>query len=200
MWLVTQKQIACLTKCCCATAIQKLEKVSMQNQAHRIKVRNSLQEEVPDNEPNYQLHRFVLYVYCQHTIICSMCLINVPGKLMISTHWSCLPIAMSFMPGQPNPCKWKSGILAGKDLQDGGTWMGVAPDGRFAALTNYRDPAMMRTDRPSRGQIVRQFLEEMSVSELHLWLENMVQTIMDSTCCMATWTHYIITLLSGMKE
>lgn len=67
--------------------------------------------------------------------------------------------------------KWNSGILAGKDLQDGGTWMGVAPDGRFAALTNYRDPAMMRTDRPSRGQIVRQFLEEMSVSELHLWLE-----------------------------
>jgi uncharacterized protein with NRDE domain len=31
-------------------------------------------------------------------------------------------------------------ILAGRDLEKMGTWMGVTTSGRFAALTNYRDP------------------------------------------------------------
>lgn len=32
-------------------------------------------------------------------------------------------------------------LLAGRDLEAGGTWMGLARNGRFAALTNYRDPS-----------------------------------------------------------
>lgn len=49
-------------------------------------------------------------------------------------------------------------VLAGKDLTAGGTWMGINKQGRFAALTNYRDPAMSRKNPPSRGQIVLQYL------------------------------------------
>jgi len=45
-------------------------------------------------------------------------------------------------------------ILAGRDLRAGGTWMGVARSGRFAALTNYRDPGRERGDAISRGQLV----------------------------------------------
>ena len=49
-------------------------------------------------------------------------------------------------------------VLAGKDIEAGGTWMGVTIDGRFAALTNFRDPAQMQNDRPSRGKLVADFL------------------------------------------
>jgi uncharacterized protein with NRDE domain len=49
-------------------------------------------------------------------------------------------------------------VLAGRDLQAGGTWLGVTLDGRFAALTNYRNPADKRTDAPSRGSLVSDFL------------------------------------------
>jgi len=49
-------------------------------------------------------------------------------------------------------------ILAGRDLQAGGTWLGVTRSGRFAALTNYRDPAAVVPDAPSRGALVSDFL------------------------------------------
>ena len=49
-------------------------------------------------------------------------------------------------------------ILAGRDLSGGGTWLGVSTRGRFAALTNFRDPPTHRTDVPSRGELVKAFL------------------------------------------
>lgn len=49
-------------------------------------------------------------------------------------------------------------ILAGKDLQEGGTWMGVTTNGRFAALTNYRDPSSYKPQAPSRGHLVHNYL------------------------------------------
>jgi uncharacterized protein with NRDE domain len=51
-------------------------------------------------------------------------------------------------------------ILAGRDLDGGGTWLGVTLDGRFAALTNFREPGKHRTDAPSRGGLVEAFLKE----------------------------------------
>ncbi|PIE75310.1 MAG: hypothetical protein CSA18_00400 [Deltaproteobacteria bacterium] len=51
-------------------------------------------------------------------------------------------------------------IIAGRDLQSLGTWMGINKNsGRFAAITNYRDPSMIKTEVKSRGVIVSSYLE-----------------------------------------
>src|SRR5258708_8722587 len=55
-------------------------------------------------------------------------------------------------------------ILAGRDLEAGGTWLGVTRTGRFAALTNYRDPEQRLRSAPgaaalSRGTLVTSVLE-----------------------------------------
>lgn len=49
-------------------------------------------------------------------------------------------------------------ILAGRDLKAGGTWMGVTRNGRFAAVTNFRDPGDKRSTARSRGELVTRFL------------------------------------------
>ena len=51
------------------------------------------------------------------------------------------------------------GILAGRDLQAGGTWLGVNCNGRFAAISNYREPLFKASKLEySRGHLVRDFL------------------------------------------
>jgi uncharacterized protein with NRDE domain len=54
----------------------------------------------------------------------------------------------------------QSQILAGKDLQAGGTWLGVSRSGRLATLTNYRTSVPVRTNTPTRGELVVQFLQD----------------------------------------
>lgn len=54
-------------------------------------------------------------------------------------------------------------LLAGKDLKEGGTWMGITTNGRFATLTNYRDPAAFNPAAQSRGHLVYNYL----VDEAH---------------------------------
>ncbi|HEY6435716.1 MAG TPA: NRDE family protein [Ignavibacteriaceae bacterium] len=49
-------------------------------------------------------------------------------------------------------------LLAGKDLQGGGTWLGITKQGRFAAITNFRDLKNHRNDAPSRGNLTLDFL------------------------------------------
>ncbi|MBI1890837.1 MAG: NRDE family protein [Burkholderiales bacterium] len=51
-------------------------------------------------------------------------------------------------------------VYAGRDLQGGGTWMGITRDGRFAAITNIRNPADVKTNAPSRGMLVANYLAE----------------------------------------
>jgi uncharacterized protein with NRDE domain len=46
------------------------------------------------------------------------------------------------------------GILAGRDLKSGGTWLGVSDAGRFALVTNVRGPGYPDPDRASRGALV----------------------------------------------
>lgn len=48
-------------------------------------------------------------------------------------------------------------IFAGRDLVSGGTWLGITNGGRFAAVTNYRDPNAPIGQR-SRGLLVSDFL------------------------------------------
>ena len=49
-------------------------------------------------------------------------------------------------------------LLAGRDLEQGGTWMGVTRGGRFAAVTNYRDPARTAAAPRSRGELPLAYL------------------------------------------
>ena len=50
------------------------------------------------------------------------------------------------------------GVLGGRDLERGGTWLGVTETGRIAAVTNYREPGRKIEDAPSRGLLVSDFL------------------------------------------
>jgi len=69
------------------------------------------------------------------------------------------------------PAQWSpgaQGILAGRDLDAGGTWLGVTRQGSFAALTNYRDPARQRADAPTRGRLVPEILARTSAPAARL--------------------------------
>jgi uncharacterized protein with NRDE domain len=59
--------------------------------------------------------------------------------------------AAAFWPDAPQ-------VLAGRDLEAGGTWLGVSRQRRFAALTNYREGGRQRVDARSRGALVADFL------------------------------------------
>jgi len=57
------------------------------------------------------------------------------------------------------------GIIGGRDLEAGGTWLGITDRGRFAAVTNVREPGMAKGKR-SRGALTRDFLiAELSASD-----------------------------------
>ena len=50
-------------------------------------------------------------------------------------------------------------LLAGRDLQAGGTWLGITATGRFAAVTNIRDPSQSERKARSRGELPLGFLQ-----------------------------------------
>jgi uncharacterized protein with NRDE domain len=59
-------------------------------------------------------------------------------------------------------------LLAGRDLEAGGTWMGITRSGRFAAVTNFRDPSDKRSTARSRGGLVAEFLRGHDAPEPYL--------------------------------
>ena len=77
--------------------------------------------------------------------------------------------ALHWWPDQP--------ILAGRDSQGGGTWLGVDRQGRMAALTNYRLPVVDAPLRPTRGTLVSGFLEQALDAPTYL---QAVATVADS--------------------
>ena len=55
------------------------------------------------------------------------------------------------------PARWRDGdILAGRDRQAGGSWLGVTRSGHWAVLTNLPEPLL--PDAPSRGELVLEYL------------------------------------------
>lgn len=60
------------------------------------------------------------------------------------------------------PAYWwpEEGILAGRDLQGGGSWLGLDRQGRMAAVTNVRNPRDIRPGGRSRGEMVPHFLAQ----------------------------------------
>ncbi|MDQ2915964.1 MAG: NRDE family protein [Pseudomonadota bacterium] len=51
-------------------------------------------------------------------------------------------------------------LLAGRDLEQGGTWLGLAPSGRWAFVTNVREPGRHDPHAPSRGALVPALLRD----------------------------------------
>ncbi len=49
-------------------------------------------------------------------------------------------------------------ILGGRDLEAGGTWMGITRQGKIAMVTNYRDLRNLKPVAPSRGLLVADYL------------------------------------------
>ena len=59
----------------------------------------------------------------------------------------------------------QSGLLAGRDLRCGGTWLGITRTGRLSALTNVRDSTRQMPDAPSRGALVARYLRDQDEPE-----------------------------------
>lgn len=59
---------------------------------------------------------------------------------------------MQFWDSQPS-------ILAGQDSMHGGTWLGLNKDGKFAAVTNFRDGFNVKPNAKSRGYLTRDYLK-----------------------------------------
>jgi len=57
-------------------------------------------------------------------------------------------------------------IVGGRDLQQGGHWLAIDKKGRWAALTNYRDPANKLDNPHTRGDLVKDYLQQrLSIGE-----------------------------------
>ena len=76
------------------------------------------------------------------------------------------------------PMHWwpSKDILAGKDLQAGGTWLGLSRNGRFAAVTNLRS-ATVNAKVLSRGSLVTDFL--FSAEPAKKWLTTIIPAVKD---------------------
>ncbi|MDY7538144.1 NRDE family protein [Undibacterium sp. RTI2.1] len=97
-----------------------------------------------------------------------MCLIVFAWKLLPHTPLIVASNRDEFYDRPAAPAIWWEGaphVFGGRDLQSGGTWMGVANQEdqnaaakKFAAITNVRAPSEKRTDAPSRGTLVSNYL------------------------------------------
>ena len=59
-------------------------------------------------------------------------------------------------------------VLAGRDLRGMGTWLGLSTKGKIAAISNYRDPASVILNAPTRGMLVADYLSGNDSPETYL--------------------------------
>jgi uncharacterized protein with NRDE domain len=80
-------------------------------------------------------------------------------------------------------------IVSGRDLKDGGTWMGFTPSGRFAMLTNVRNPhAALPASARSRGHLVVDWLS--SALPARLWCaQRDLQAYAGFNLVLGDWAH-----------
>ncbi|MCQ6263933.1 NRDE family protein [Alcanivorax sp. MM125-6] len=65
------------------------------------------------------------------------------------------------------PARWRGDIFCGLDRRAGGTWLGIHRDGRFAVITNFREPVAERGDGElSRGLLPSAFLQSDATPEV----------------------------------
>lgn len=80
-------------------------------------------------------------------------------------------------------------ILAGRDLEQLGTWLGFNTAGKFTAVTNYRDGRNPAKNRRSRGELTANFLKcQQSADEYLLQLEQNKQEFGDFNLLVADQT------------
>lgn len=60
---------------------------------------------------------------------------------------------------------WEEGWIAGRDLLAGGTWLALRRDGRFAFVTNVREPGLRDVGAPSRGALVTRVVADGAPTE-----------------------------------
>lgn len=89
-----------------------------------------------------------------------MCLIAVDWSPGSDTPLTLIANRDEYFARPTAPLYWWEGakVLAGQDLKDGGTWLGVTVSGRMAAITNYRAPHRFDPSRASRGDVVSRYL------------------------------------------
>ncbi|MDB5725062.1 MAG: hypothetical protein JWQ16_1816 [Novosphingobium sp.] len=58
-----------------------------------------------------------------------------------------------------------AGIIAGRDLQAGGTWLGVTAAGRFALVTNFRVAGYPQPGLASRGGLITNWLKDQPLGD-----------------------------------
>lgn len=87
----------------------------------------------------------ILFVYKGHPDYSLICAANRDEYYQRPT------LALDFWDDAPD-------ILAGRDLEAKGTWLGMTRTGRIAALTNFRGTTPPLPDPPSRGRLIRDFL------------------------------------------
>lgn len=96
-----------------------------------------------------------------------MCVAAVAWR--VHPHWRLVAIAnrdeYHDRPAAPL-ARWDNGLIAGRDLQAGGTWLGATPAGRFALVTNFRAPGFPLPGMASRGGLVTGWLEDASFGDV----------------------------------